>query len=144
MKKILTYSILPVLLLTVFSACSKKDNTVAVPATTSSIIVQGTWRVTYFNDNGTNGTANYNGFAFSFTAAGMVTAANSLLSINGTWSSYNDDSQNKLFLNFPSTLSTIAALDHNWHITGKTSIKLVMEDISGAGGGTAFLTIEKN
>jgi len=143
MKKLLLTSALFVSLIFLFSSCSKSDSGVVTPTTTSAIIVQSNWRVTYFSDNGADGTSNYSGFGFTFVAGGNVTAANGLFSIPGTWSTYQDDNQNKLLLNFTNTLAVITALNHDWHIVEKTSTKLRMEDVSGAGG-TDFLTIEKN
>jgi hypothetical protein len=130
--------------LVIFSSCAKTDTTVSSPASTSSIIVQSNWRVTYFSDNGTDHTSDYDGFTFLFNAGGSVAAYNPLLSVNGTWSSYNDDSRDNLLLNFPNTLAVIAALNHDWHIIEKTNTKLRMQSLSGGPGVTSYLTLEKN
>jgi len=136
--------LMPALLLTAISSCSKKSDTVVVAVSSSSIIVQSNWRVTYYSDSGTEGTANYNGFRFTFSANGSVAASNDLFTINGTWSTHNDDSSNKLLLNFGSSFPDLASLNHDWHIVEKTSAKLRMEDVSGGGSGTDYLTLEKN
>jgi len=137
--------LLMVSLATGFTACTKDDTPGSGSTTstsTSAIIVQGNWKVTYFINNGTDKTSSFAGFSFKFIAGGTVAASNSLLAVNGTWSSYNDDSQNKLLLNFPNSLS-FADLNKDWHITEKTSARLVMENISGGGGAASYLTIEK-
>jgi hypothetical protein len=133
-----------ILLTTVFSACSKKEDTASVSTPTSSLLVQGQWRVTYFNNNGGDSTAAYSSFAFIFTAGGSVAAFNNFFAINGTWSTYNDDSRNNLLLNFPLILSQISALNDDWHIIEKTSTKLRMQDVTAGGGMTHYLTLEKN
>ncbi len=139
-------AIMMALLVTGFTSCSKDNTTSAgtngIGTVTSTTIVQGNWKVTYFSDNGTDRTADFNGFKFSFIAGGTVAASNTLLAVNGTWSSYGDDSQEKLVLPFPNSLS-FAKLNNDWHIVEKTAIKLRMEDISGGSGGTDYLTIEK-
>ncbi len=144
MKKLLLTSVLLVSLSPLFHSCSKSDSGPATSTSTSSILLQSNWRVTYFNDNGPDNTANYSDFKFTFVTGGSVTAANNLFSIPGTWSTYLDDSQNKLLLNFTNTLAEITALNHDWHIVEKTSVKLRMEDESGGAGGTDYLTLEKN
>ena len=132
------------LALIIFSSCAKTDTTAAAPTTTSGIIVQSNWTLTYFSDNGNDHTADYNGFKFLFSAGGSVAAYNTLLSVNGAWSTYNDDSRDNLLLTFPNTLAVIAALNHDWHIIEKTTVKLRMQDLSGGPGVTSYLTLEKN
>ena len=127
-----------------FTSCSKDSTTkVGTSIATSTLLVQSTWKVTYFNDSGTDGTANYNGYIFTFVNGGSVNIINGSIVYNGSWTTHNDDSQNKLYMNFGVTTSPIAELEKDWHIVEKTSIKLRMEDVSGGAGKTAYLTIEK-
>lgn len=144
MKKLLLTSLLIVSLSALFLSCSKSDDGTTSNPSTSSILVQSNWRVTYFNDNGSDSTANYNNWKITFIAGGNVAIANDLFSIPGTWSAYQDGSRNKLLLYFNTSFAMIAALNHDWHIVERTSTKLRMEDVSGGAGGTDYLTIEKN
>jgi hypothetical protein len=146
MKTIKLIPIIFALLLTgiAFTSCSKDSATTAgTTVATSIILVQGTWKVTYFNDSGTEGTANYNGYIFSFVSGGSVSIINGSIVYNGTWTTHSDDSQNKLYMNFGVTTSPMAELEKDWHIVEKTSTKLRMEDVSGGAGGTDYLTIER-
>lgn len=128
-----------------FTSCSKDNTTTTIGTsiTTSALLVQGTWRVTYFYGSGTDGTANYNGYIFTFVNGGSVSIINGSIVYNGSWTTHNDDSQNKLYMNFGVTTSPIVDLAKDWHIVEKTSAKLRMEDVSGGAGGTNYLTIEK-
>jgi hypothetical protein len=132
-----------VMVLNTFTACSKKENTAAATSTTSSIILQGQWRITYFNNSGADSSAAYNGFKLLFTSGGSVAAFNDLFAVNGSWNTYNNDSRDNLFLHFPTTLLLISALNDDWHIVEKTSVKIRMQDVTAAGGQTHYLTIEK-
>ena len=143
MKKIKLMSLLMAALATVAVSCSKSEVGTNPAATTSSTVTQGNWKVTYVTDNGVDHTSDFVGFKAAFAVGGTVTASNDLLTINGTWSSYNDDSQNKLLLNFSiATLASFAYLNEDWHILERTSTKLRMEHVSGGSGVTDYLTIE--
>jgi len=145
MKKLLYIPFLLALVTGSITSCSKDSTTTAgTTIATSTILVQGTWKVTYFNDSGTDGTANYNGFIFTFVNGGSVSIINGGLVYNGTWTTHSDDSQNKLNMDFGLTTSPITELEKDWHIIEKTSTKLRMEDVSGGAGGTDYLTLERN
>ena len=110
---------------------------------TSTVVTQGTWKITYFNDSGSDQTTNYTGYTFAFVSGGSAGAILGSVVTNGTWNSYNDDSQNKLYLSFGST-APLAKLKSDWHIVEETTVKIRMEDTSGGGNGsTDFLTIER-
>ncbi len=142
MKKLISVSILLLFLFSAISSCSKKDNTPAI-ASTSSILVTTNWRITYFTENGADSTAHYNNIRLTFTAGGAVAISNDILAVNGTWSTYNDDSRDNLLLNFGSSVQLFSALNNDWHIVEKTSTKIRMQDVSGGGSATDYLTIEK-
>ena len=145
MKKLLQISFILALVLGGITSCSKDSSTISVTTVaTSTLLVQGTWKITYFNDSGTDGTANYNGYIFTFIGGGSVSVINGSIVYNGSWTTHNDDSQNKLFMDFGVATSPFAELKKDWHIVEKTSTKLRMEDVSGGAGGTDYLTLERN
>ena len=144
MKKLQLIPIIMALVLGSITSCSKDSTTTSgTTVATSTVLMQGTWKITYFNDSGTDGTANYNGYIFTFVSGGNVSIINGSIVYNGTWTTHNDDSQNKLYMNFGATTSPIAELQKDWHIIEKTNTKLRMEDVSGGAGGTDYLTIER-
>ena len=144
MKKLQLIPIIMALLIGTVTSCSKDSTTtVGITTPTSTVLMQGTWKITYFNDSGTDGTANYNGYIFTFVTGGNVSVINGSIVYNGTWTTHSDDSQNKLYMNFGTPTSPMAELMKDWHIIEKTNIKIRMEDISGGAGGTDYLTFEK-
>lgn len=145
MKKIL----LAVTILAVSVGACKKSNddnpSSITTAAVNSTVTAGTWRVTYFSDNGTDETSNFSGFNFTFSTTGSVAAANSLFAVNGTWTTAVDDSKVKLTMNFPApSVTAFLELNEDWHVTARTDTKVTMQHVSSGGGGTDFLTIEKN
>ncbi len=133
------------LILVSFSSCKKDDNSSSNNTATvlNSTITQGGWRVTSYIDSGNNETSHYTGYAFTFQSGGVVTATKSGSTVNGTWSSGNDDSTLKLVLNF-GTIDPFRELNDDWHVVQQTSTMIKLEDVSGGNGGTDYLTFEKN
>ena len=142
MKHLKIITIVLALFVFSFSACKKDDNS-STTNTTSNIIQQGNWRVTLYNDNGTDETNLFAGYAFTFNSNGTFLAVKSSSTVNGNWNSGIDDSQNKLFLNFGTT-SPFDELNDDWHFIEKTTSKMRLEDVSGGNSGTDLLTFEKN
>lgn len=102
-KTILLLSIISFITLT-SSMCEKDDDESSSSSNNvSNIILNRSWKITYFNDSGTDKTSFFSGFSFTFNNNGSVTAVNNLSSVNGTWSEGKDDSQSKLFLSFSSS-----------------------------------------
>jgi len=135
-------TIILTLLVFALSAC-KKDSNSPTTNTISNIVQQGNWRVTLYNDSGTDETNHFTGYAFTFNSNGTLVAIKSSSTVNGTWNSGSDDSQNKLYLNFGASLS-FDKLNHDWHLLEKTTTKIRLEDVSAGIGGTDLLTFEKN
>ena len=124
----------------------KKDEPSTSNITTSNVtttVSAGTWRVTYYWDTNRDETANFNGFNFTFGTSNLVSASNSLLTINGTWSIAKDDSKIKLILAFTTNANFIEISD-DWHVIERTDTKIRLQDVSGGNGGTDYLTFEKN
>ena len=132
----------------VFASCNKNDNNNPSSMNTTAVnstVTSGTWRITLFNDSGTDETSNFSGFNFTFGSSGSLAAMNSILTVSGTWSTRVDDSKIKLTINFPSpSISAFLDLNEDWEVTGRTETQVIMRHVSGGGGGTDFLTIQKN
>jgi hypothetical protein len=133
------WSIFSVLFLVLIS-CTKSENSIVID--TSSTIQQGQWKVTLYNDSGTDETHHFTGFAFTFNANGSVTAVKNTTTVNGTWATRRDSGQNKFDLNFGNTVP-FDELNDDWKILENTSNRIRLEDMSGGGSGTDLLTFEK-
>ena len=143
MKRIAGITVMAFFMAIALLSCKKNDTSSnSNTLQTSAVVTQGTWKITLYNDSGTDETANYTGYTFSFISGGSASAIFGSVVTNGTWNSYNDDSQNKLYLNFGGT-APLAKLKVDWHIIEKTTLKIRLEDVSGGGGGTDYLTFER-
>lgn len=141
MKKIIVLlSIISFITLT-SSMCEKDDdNSLPSSNNVTNIIENGSWKITYFNDSGTDKTSLFSGFNFTFNNNGSITAVNNSSSVYGNWSEGKDDNQSKLYLTFSS--NPFNELTDDWHITEQSPQKIKLEDISGGNGGTDYLTFE--
>jgi len=121
----------------------KKDNNIN-PANTNvmNIVQQGTWRVTQYNNSGTDELYYFSGYVFTFSN-GTVTAIKNTTSVTGTYSTIFDDSKHKLVLNFGITVP-FNELNEDWQIIEETTIKIRLQNVSGGNGGTDLLTFERN
>ncbi|MFN8326546.1 MAG: hypothetical protein U0T80_12515 [Flavobacteriaceae bacterium] len=141
-----------IFMLNVASMCSSDDDSSpsSNPSTVINTVTQGTWRITYFFDTDSDETSNYSGYNFTFNSNGSVVAVGNGLSVTGTWSVVNDDTNddnpssdldfNLLF----SSPEIFAELSDDWDVLERTDTKIRLIDVSGGNGGTDYLTFEKN
>ncbi|MGN6490853.1 MAG: hypothetical protein ACTHLE_02575 [Agriterribacter sp.] len=145
--RVLTFSKTGILLIAaaVIGATScKKDsdnnsNALALTAT----ITSGNWRITQFMEDNVDETAHFSGYIFSFDQSGNATAVRESNTINGHWSAGNDDSKDKLNLDFGSS-DPWEELNEDWRILERTNSKLRLQHTSGGDGSVDYLTFERN
>jgi len=65
-----------------------------------------------------------------------------LRTYSGNWSFGIDDSVNKLYLTFNS-MTYIDDLNDNWEVVDISDNKIRLQDVSGRGGETDYLTLER-
>ena len=110
--------------------------------------MSGTWAITYYFDDADE-TSDYAGYTFTFGASNVITATNGTNTYTGTWtitdSNSSDDSIDDLDFNIVFTAPPdFEELSDDWDIVEVTDTKIELIDISGGGGGTDYLTFEKN
>ena len=115
----------------------------------NTIVTAGTWKITLFNDSGTDETNHFTGYNFTFGANNVLTAANGTNTYTGTWSvtdsNSNDDSINDLHFNIGfASPDNFEDLTEDWSILEKTSTLIKLKHVSGGNGGTDYLTFSKN
>lgn len=137
MKRIISLPLIALLIMTIAVSCDKDDNNNTIGTT----MQQGKWKITLFSESGVNQTSNFTNYEFTFSSGGTVTATKAGLDVNGTWSSNNDDSREKLIMTFG--VNPLDELSEDWHVLEESSTKVRLEHVSGGGGGTDLLTFEK-
>lgn len=108
----------------------------------SEVISSGTWFISYFAEDNDNETSNFNGYNFTFSSSGIVTAIKTTTTVNGSWSNYMDSGDSKLDLSFNG--STLDQIEEDWEITEYSSTIIKLKHVSGGNGGTDYLYFTKN
>lgn len=131
-------------ILIVLGACNKvktKD--------VNKTITDGKWRVSLFSEDGVDETYHFSGYEFTFSDNGNVQAVGQGGTINGTWSTTDDDSNDDsssdvdLILSFPET-NDFDELTDDWDVLSQSNDKIELQDISGGDGSIDKLTFERN
>lgn len=103
-------------------------------------IIDGTWRVSLFEEDGVNETSDYTGYVFTFKSDGTVKAASGAGVVNGVWSTNKDDGHVDFNLTLPAPLDD---LSDDWEVVNNSSNTLELKDISGGDGSVDYLTFKK-
>lgn len=107
----------------------------------SSVVSSGTWRITYFYDDGDE-TSDYAGYNFTFNAIGTSIATKNSTSINGTWSTYLDSGNTIFDLLFNG--DTLDEIEDDWRVVEFSSTIIRLKDSSGGSNDTDYLNFTKN
>ena len=109
--------------------------------TFTAILNSGAWHVSYFYDD-QNETPDYDGFNFTFLSNGAVNVIKNSSPTSGSWSTYVDNSQNKINLSFEN--NALEDLHDDWRITEYTENEIHLKHESGGGGDIDYLYFTKN
>lgn len=147
-KLILIPALFCLFMLNVASMCSSDDDSSDdnSPSTSNvnTNVTSGTWRVTLFQEDGTNQTSNFNGYDFSINSNGTIVAVNGSTTKNGNWSTYSDSGTTKFDIVFLDNNGPFEEISEDWRVLTSTTTKLELKHVSGGDGSVDLLTFEKN
>jgi len=147
-KLILIPALFCLFMLNVASMCSSDDDSSDdnSPSTSNvnTNVTSGTWRVTLFQEDGTNQTSNFNGYDFSINSNGTIVAVNGSTTKNGNWSTYSDSGTTKFDIVFLDNNGPFEEISEDWRVLASTTTKLELKHVSGGDGSVDLLTFEKN
>ena len=106
-----------------------------------SVLTDGLWQVASYLDDGDNETSDFDGYQLDFKIDGSVTAANSSNTISGTWSTKSGGTE--LALDFNNNIPMNELNDDDWEVISVSASRIELQDVSGGGGGTDKLVLEK-
>jgi len=149
MKRSVFLSMLFALLMfNVTTMCSSDDDSNSSPSqvitNTQNAVVNGTWRVTLFSEDGSNQTSNFSNYNFTFNSNGTLSATNGSTTMNGTWTTGIDDSTPKMYINFNVVNGPFEEISEDWRIMFNSNSKIELKHVSGGDGSIDLLTFEKN
>ncbi|OIQ29327.1 MAG: hypothetical protein BM564_06410 [Bacteroidetes bacterium MedPE-SWsnd-G2] len=106
-----------------------------------TILADGLWIVASYTEDANDQTANYNGYELNFDANGTVSASNNTNTNNGTWMVFS--SGNQMAIDFGTDIPFEEFNDDDWDVISVSSTEVTIQDVSGGGGGTDTLTLQK-
>ena len=107
-----------------------------------SILNEGTWMVTNFDNEGESETTNYNDFVIDFKSNSLVTATKENNTIEGSWSVFYDDEKLKLELNFGES-APFDEFNENWLTVDVKNTRVEMNNIDDEGNEESNLVFER-
>lgn len=129
------------------SMCSKDDKTVApgiLPTQINNAIIDGTWKITLFEEATISHTADFKSYNFGFNVKGTVVAT-AVVTKEGSWSTIAETGVTKMKLNFTvkGSESNFDSISEDWSIFSATATRIEMKH-TNEDKTIDFLTFEKN
>ncbi|MFP4846260.1 hypothetical protein [Winogradskyella sp. PE311] len=106
-----------------------------------TILTDGLWIVASYTEDADDQTSDYAGYELDFNMDGSVSASNGSNTNNGTWSVFS--SGNQMAIDFGTDMPFEEFNDDDWDVISVSATEVVIQDVSGGGGGTDTLTLQK-
>nr|WP_321243164.1 hypothetical protein [uncultured Psychroserpens sp.] len=106
-----------------------------------AILTDGLWIVASYTEDADDQTSDYAGYELDFNMDGSVSASNGPNTNNGTWQVLS--AGNQMALDFGTNMPFEEFNDDDWDVISVSSTEVVIQDVSGGGGGTDTLTLQK-
>ena len=106
-----------------------------------NILTDGMWFVASYFEDSDDQTNIYAGYEIDFNMDGTVSASNGSNTNNGTWAVFS--SGNQMMMDFGTDLPFEEFNDDDWDVLSVSDTEVILQDVSGGGGGTDTLTLQK-
>ncbi|WP_198658923.1 hypothetical protein [Winogradskyella tangerina] len=106
-----------------------------------SILTDGLWFVASYTEDTEDQTSDYAGYEINFDMNGTVSASNGSNTNNGTWAVFSGG--NQMALNFDTDIPFEEFNDEDWDVISVSETEVIIQDVSGGGGGLDTLTLQK-
>lgn len=111
-------------------------------------MTQGVWIISQFEDSGKDETSDFQGYDFTFSTTGTLTATKGTTTYVGSWSvtdfDVDEDNPGDLDFNIFFDLSNqFEDLNEDWDINSHTSTKIELFDTGGDDEDSDFLTFQR-
>lgn len=107
-----------------------------------NILMDGTWIVALYDEDGDDQTNDYNGYIFDFMNGGAVLVTGPS-TINGTWSVIPSGNDLEMLLDFGTSVPLDEFNDDDWEVIDVQNNRVEIRDVSGGNGGIDTLVFEK-
>lgn len=138
MKKPLLIFVLKCLVIIYFAACTSIEKLGVSNSVTQQLVTRGTWKVNCYDNANVDNTCIFEGYAFSFDAAGNVTASKKGITIKGNW--LEDNISKKITLNFKNENPALSQLNDNWNIANINDTGITFENNSNQNSEKLYIT----
>ena len=115
-------------------SCSKTNDDIQDPNSAPNKVeqVSGDWIVSFYYDSGKDETYHYNGYSFTFSADGLLSASSSTGDFSGNWhigdhSSDDDNSSNRLVISITGN-KQMDDLTDDWVILSLSDTEISLKD----------------
>jgi major membrane immunogen (membrane-anchored lipoprotein) len=114
------------------TSCKKEDT-----LTTTNIVTAGTWRVSYFNEENDDNSADFSGYTFTFEDNGTMTATKNGVTETGTWSTQDNTTEFYMTIGNSKPLTDLSS---GWTIIEKTETSIKLKDDNAAKNEQVYFT----
>lgn len=111
-------------------------------ATLQSVIINGTWHVSYFFTNNIVQTNDFNGYTFTFNTNNSIGVIGNGNTINGTWEITSNGNEKKIEFEFDGNI--LERLSEKWKVVEYTNTVIRLRLVGGGNGGNNYAYFTKN
>lgn len=120
-----------------FAACANIQN-LTVSSSVSELVTRGSWKVNCYDNANIDNTCIFEGYSFSFTAAGKVTASKNGVSYEGNW--MEDNISKKITLSFKNNNPALSELNNHWNIESISNKGITFENNNNQDSEKLYIT----